>query len=90
MTITHLIAFNMALLAAIASPSPAFPVAVHTTVTDGTSSGIILGLGLRLKAALWTLLALLRLESIFLLMPWVYMTAKIKGKMPIRLSRFPD
>ena len=79
MTITHLIAFNMALLAAIASPGPAFLVAVHTTVTDGTRSGIILGLGLGLTAAIWTLLALLGLESIFLLMPWVYVTAKICG-----------
>jgi threonine/homoserine/homoserine lactone efflux protein len=79
MTSTHLIAFNMALLAAIASPGPAFLVAVHTTVTDGTRSGIIVGLGLGLKAAMWTLLALLGLESIFLLMPWVYMTAKICG-----------
>ena len=79
MTITHLIAFNMALLAAIASPGPAFLVAVHTTVTDGTRAGIILGLGLGLTAAMWTLLALLGLERIFLLMPWVYVTAKICG-----------
>ena len=79
MTSTHLIAFNIALLAAIASPGPAFLVAVHTTVTDGTRSGIILGLGLGLTAAMWTLLALLGLESIFLLVPWVYMTAKICG-----------
>lgn len=79
MTSTHLITFNIALLAAIASPGPAFLVAVHTTVTDGTRSGIIIGLGLGLTAAMWTLLALFGLESIFLLMPWVYMTAKICG-----------
>ena len=79
MTSTQLIAVNIALLAAIASPGPAFLVAVHTTVTDGTGSGIIVGLGLGLTAAMWTLLALLGLESIFFLVPWAYTTAKICG-----------
>lgn len=79
MTAAQLIAFNIALLAALASPGPAFLVAVRTTLTAGTRSGIMLGFGLGLTAALWTLLALLGLESIFFLVPWAYTTAKICG-----------
>ena len=65
MTITHLIAFNIALLAAIASPGPAFLVAVRTTLNAGMINGIAIGLGLGLAASMWTLLALLGLESFF-------------------------
>ena len=79
MTITHLIAFNIALLAAIASPGPAFLVAVRTTLNAGMINGIAIGLGLGLTASMWTLLALLGLESIFFLVPWAYTTAKICG-----------
>jgi threonine/homoserine/homoserine lactone efflux protein len=79
MTTAQLIAFNIALLVALASPGPAFLVSVRTTLTAGTRSGIMLGFGLGLTAAFWTLLALLGLESIFFLVPWAYTTAKICG-----------
>lgn len=79
MTIAHLIAFNIALLAAIASPGPAFLVAVRTSLNSGMLAGVALGLGLGLTASIWTLLALLGLESIFFLVPWAYTTAKICG-----------
>lgn len=79
MTIAHLIAFNIALLAALASPGPAFLVAVRTSLNSGMLAGVALGLGLGLTASIWTLLALLGLESIFFLVPWAYTTAKICG-----------
>ena len=79
MTLMHFVAFNIALLAAIFSPGPAFLVALRTTLATGTRAGITLGLGLGLAAAMWTLLALIGLESIFFLVPWAYTTAKIFG-----------
>lgn len=79
MTITHLIAFNITLLAALASPGPAFLVAVRTALNTNMFTGIALGMGLGLAASMWTLLALLGLESIFFLVPWGYTVAKIWG-----------
>ena len=48
MTITHLIAFNITLLAALASPGPAFLVAVRTALNTNMFTGIALGMGLGL------------------------------------------
>ena len=72
MTIEHLIAFNLALLAAIASPRPALLMAVRTALSAGRRAGIAMGCGLGLMAAAWTLMALLGLEAIFRLFPWAY------------------
>ncbi len=79
MTIEHLVAFNIALLAAIASPGPALLVAIRTTLSAGRKSGLAIGIGLGLVAALWTLMALLGLEAVFRLLPWAFLTAKIAG-----------
>lgn len=79
MTIEHFLTFNLALLVAVASPGPAFIVAVRTTLTDGVSGGIKVGCGLALMAAMWTLVALLGLESVFLLFPWAYAVMKVIG-----------
>ncbi|MEH6525591.1 MAG: LysE family transporter [Sneathiella sp.] len=79
MTFEHLLAFNLALFAAIASPGPALLVAIRTTLSSGRRAGIAMGAGLGLVAALWTLAALLGLETIFTLFPWAYTTAKIGG-----------
>ncbi|SFK68661.1 LysE family translocator [Shimia haliotis] len=79
MDLTHLIAFNIALLAAIASPGPAFLVAVKTTLTSGRSAGIAVGLGLGLMAALWTAAALFGLEVVFVAFPWAYTAVKTIG-----------
>lgn len=79
MTIEHLIAFNMALLVAIASPGPALLVAIQTTLSSGQRAGIAIGCGLGIMAATWTMLALLGLEAIFQLVPWAYVVAKITG-----------
>ena len=79
MTIEHMIAFNLTLLAAIASPGPALLVAIRTTLSNGRASGMAVGLGLGLVAAVWTLMALMGLDVIFDLFPWVYTTAKVVG-----------
>ena len=79
MTPEHLIAFNIALLAAIASPGPALLVALRTTLSAGRRAGIAVGCGLGLMAATWTLAALLGLEAVFRLFPWAYTATKLIG-----------
>ncbi|MEO9875411.1 MAG: LysE family transporter [Anderseniella sp.] len=79
MTIEHLIAFNVALFAAIASPGPALLVAIQTTLKSGRVSGIAIGCGLGLMAAAWTMMALLGLEAVFQLVPWAYTMARVVG-----------
>ena len=56
MDLTHLIAFNIALLAAIASPGPAFLVAVKTAVTSGRRAGIAVALGISTGSLSWALM----------------------------------
>ncbi|KZY31197.1 lysine transporter LysE [Roseovarius sp. HI0049] len=75
----QLIAFNLTLLAALASPGPAMLVALRTTLVEGRTAGILTGLGLGTVAAAWTGAALLGLDVIFTLFPWAYMTLKIIG-----------
>lgn len=75
----HLIAFNLALLAAIASPGPAFLMAMRTTLNAGRQAGIAVGCGLALMATAWTLMALLGLQAVFTLFPWAYALARIVG-----------
>ncbi len=79
MTFEHLIIFNIALLAALASPGPAFLVMIRTTLNAGRTAGIALGCGLGTVAALWTLMALLGLDTVFKIFPWAYTTVKIIG-----------
>ncbi|MDM8165544.1 LysE family translocator [Roseovarius sp.] len=75
----HLIAFNLTLLAALASPGPAMLMALRTTLVEGRTAGILTGLGLGTVAAAWTGAALLGLDVIFTLFPWAYMSLKIIG-----------
>lgn len=79
MRIEHLIAFNLALFAAIVSPGPAFLVALRTTLSAGRRAGVAIGFGLGLMAATWTLAALLGLEAVFQVFPWAYSAAKTLG-----------
>lgn len=79
MSIEDLVAFNLALVVAIASPGPALLVAIQTTLSSGRKAGIATGCGLGLMAATWTMLALFGLEAIFRLVPWVYTTTKAIG-----------
>lgn len=79
MTWEQLVAFNIALLVAIASPGPALLMATHTSASKGRIAGIAAGFGLGLMASTWTLTALLGLAVVFELFPMVYTTAKILG-----------
>lgn len=79
MTIEHLLAFNLALLVAIISPGPALLVTIQTTLSAGRRAGMALGLGLASMAAIWTMLALWGLQTIFQIFPWAFATAKILG-----------
>lgn len=79
MSIELLIAFNLALLAAIASPGPAMLVSIRTTLVHGKTAGILTGLGLAFMAAIWTMLALLGLNSVFQIFPWAYVAVKTAG-----------
>ena len=79
MTVEQLIAFNIALFVAIASPGPALLVAIQTTLSSGRLGGIAIGCGLGLMASAWTLMALLGLETVFRLFPWAYAGARVLG-----------
>ena len=79
MSLEHVIAFNVALLAAILSPGPALLVAVSTTLRAGRQAGIAIGCGLGLMASTWTLLALIGLDAVFVVFPWAYTTVKTIG-----------
>lgn len=75
----QVLAFNLTLLAAMASPGPALLFTIHTTVRDGFRSGMAAGLGLGLVAAGWTAAALLGLTAAFALVPWLYGALKFAG-----------
>lgn len=75
----HVIAFNGVLLAALISPGPAMLIALRTTVINGRIAGILLGVGLGMAAALWTLLALIGLSAVFQLVPLAYLALKLIG-----------
>lgn len=79
MSFELLLAFNIALLAAIASPGPALLMAIRTSVVKGRASGARLGIGLAFMASMWTLMALLGLEGIFAAFPWAYVAVKTAG-----------
>lgn len=79
MTWEQLVAFNIALLVAIASPGPALLMATHTAASRGRSAGIVVGVGLGLMACTWTMMALLGLAVVFQLFPMVYTGVKVLG-----------
>lgn len=74
-----LVAFNLVLAAAIASPGAALIYFIKTCVASGRVAGIATGMGLGLAAAGWTLAALIGLESLFALFPWAYALLKVGG-----------
>ncbi|MEP3846356.1 MAG: LysE family transporter [Paracoccaceae bacterium] len=74
-----LLAFNGILLAALASPGAAFLYILRTSISSGRAAGIATGMGLGTMAAIWTLAALLGLESVFRLFPWTYTVLKLGG-----------
>lgn len=79
MTAEHLLAFNIALIAALASPGPALLFAIRATLSGSRGAGVATGFGLAAMAAAWTSMALLGLESVFRLFPWAYALVKTAG-----------
>lgn len=79
LSFAQLLAFNLTLLAAMASPGPAFLLVLRNSVAEGRRAGILTGIGLGLVAALWTGAALLGLAAIFGLVPWLYAAMKTTG-----------
>ena len=79
MTLEQVLAFNLVLLAAIASPGPALLMAIQTSLSAGRTAGIAVGTCLGLMAAVWTLMALLGLGVLFQLLSPVYVSTKIMG-----------
>lgn len=79
MNVAHIIAFNIALLAAFASPGPALLYAVRSTLGGGRAVGIATGCGLATMAAAWTMLALLGLDGVLRLFPSAYLAMKLAG-----------
>ncbi|WP_418594092.1 LysE family translocator [Ponticoccus sp. (in: a-proteobacteria)] len=79
MTLTHVIAFNLTLLAAMAAPGPALLYALRQSIAGGFRTGMVTGAGLGTVAALWTGAALLGLNAVFALVPWAYLALKITG-----------
>ena len=79
LTLADLIAFNVVLIAAIASPGAALLYFIKTTVSSGRVAGMLTGVGLGIAASLWTLAALLGLEAVFTLFPWAYTVLKLGG-----------
>ena len=79
MTLEQLIAFNVVLLVAIASPGPALLMATQTSLSAGRTAGITVGTGLGLMAASWTMMALLGLGVVFELFPAFYIGVQIVG-----------
>lgn len=79
LTLAQLAAFNVTLLAAMASPGPAFLLVLRNSIAEGRTAGMLTGLGLGLVAALWTAAALLGLAALFDLVPWLYGAMKTCG-----------
>lgn len=79
MEIEHIIGFNLALLAAIVSPGPAFLYLLRMTLSNGRAIGFATGCGLAVVASSWTMVALLGLDGLFRLFPWAYTAFKIAG-----------
>jgi threonine/homoserine/homoserine lactone efflux protein len=79
MSLESLIAFNLLLLAALASPGAAMIFVIRTTVSAGRVAGLLSGVGLALAAGCWTASAFLGLDRLLALAPWAYITLKVAG-----------
>ena len=75
----HILALNVALAAAWASPGPAMLVAIRASLSKGRRAGYAAGGGLALVAAGWTFAALAGLDAVFLMFPWAYLALKTGG-----------
>ncbi|MEM1079251.1 MAG: LysE family translocator [Pseudomonadota bacterium] len=79
MELSQVLAFNAALLVAMASPGPALLVLTQTALSAGRVRAIWTGVGLALVASLWTVSALLGLDAVFTHFPAAYTIAKTVG-----------
>ncbi len=79
MTPESMIAFNLVLLAALASPGAAMLYVIKTTVSAGHMSGVFAGAGLGLAAACWTAAAFMGLQTLFQFFPWAYTALRLGG-----------
>ena len=79
MELSHIIAFNVTLLAAILSPGPAMLYVIRQTLAQGRRAGLYTVWGLGTMAAVWTALALLGLDAVFAVFPWAYVLVKSAG-----------
>ncbi len=79
MELAHLIAFNIALLGALASPGPAFLALMQCSLRGGIAGGVLCALGLGIAACAWSLLAILGLGALFAVVPWAWMALKLAG-----------
>jgi threonine/homoserine/homoserine lactone efflux protein len=79
LNLAEVLAFNLTLLAAMASPGPAFLLVLRNSIADGCRAGVLTGIGLGLVAALWTGAALVGLAAVFQIVPWLYSVMKIAG-----------
>lgn len=75
----HYLSFNLAILAALISPGPAFIVMLRSSVSGGRSAALRTGLGLSTAAVLWTALALGGLTALFSAVPAAYLMTKVAG-----------
>ncbi len=75
----HILALNVALAAAWASPGPAMLVAIRASLSKGRRAGYAAGGGLALVAAGWTFAALAGLDAVFHMFPWAYLALKTGG-----------
>lgn len=79
MTFLQLLTFNLALLAAIASPGPSMLYLIHTALTRGRKQACAAALGLGLVASGYTFLALLGLGAVLRAMPLAFGVLKALG-----------
>ncbi len=75
----QIIAFNIAILGALASPGPAFIAMIRSSFIGGRRAGLLTGLGLGVAAVMWSALALLGLNMIFAAVPSAYIILKVIG-----------
>lgn len=81
MSLADLIAFNIVIVIAVASPGAAFLFALRTSIANGRKAGIATGFGLAVMAAAWTLAALLGLDALLYLFPFAYNILLVTGGM---------
>ncbi|WP_172294085.1 LysE family translocator [Pseudoruegeria sp. HB172150] len=79
MDLAHLLAFNIAIIGALASPGPAFLSVMRSSLTGGRRAGILCAIGLAVAVCVWSLLAIVGLTALFALVPWAYLALKIAG-----------